>query len=1277
MKRKIVSIMIILAIILNQSLVVFASGDNSIQILGQPTATVAQMKTWARDKGATDTFVSLADTYYYNASEHGGVNPVVAYAQFAKETGYGKFGGVIDASYFNPCGLKKTAGGGDYDSNAHQRFANWSEGISAHLDHLALYAGASGYPRTGNTPDPRHFNFLAGAAKTVQELGAKWAPSSNYGIELAKMVMDINATVPRTILPTLMTVDSPSDNFKFKNRDLNIGGWIMSQKLVNSIKIYVNNTFAVEANKGIRRADVYSAFPEYDNKNSGFSATVDKKFFNDGNNVVTIEANLNDGNKTSVSKNIKYDALLPAINIETPNSNVVTDDVNVRGWSVAMSGIKEVDVYLNDVLLGAANHGNKRPDVAAVFSDYSQAVDGEYRYTVNKGLFKYGNNKLRVTAMTNAGESVSMERNMVVEPYKTFGTLDNPASEIVNNKVRVSGWILDAYGISQAKVYLDDKYVDNAVIGGSRPDVASAYPRYNGAANSGFSYELNSDDIATGIHNVKLQFVNKNGENITLSKDFNYKNLGVKMFVETLNADNYGMDDIIVRGWAINYNKISDITISVNGKEIAKANYGLPRPDVQSVFRDYPEATNSGFKYTISASNLVKGKNTIVVVARGLDGKTLTYNKDINVYVLEKFALDKPSQGSSWSDKIDVSGWALLNSDIKEVNVLVDGKFVGKGDLGVERQDVAAVYPLYKNDNSGFKYSIDGSQLADGNHVVRVELVVSDGNMYAFEKIVRYTNSKNIVCIDTPDSSKINKADLLKVKGWSISKAGIKNVSVIIDGKNYGNVNYGLIRTDVAAAFPAYNNSNSGFEGNIDISSLSDGNHVLEVVATTNDNKEARGSKVIFVGNLGIRMFLDSPSSVVYSGNDVKISGWAINLAKITSVSVKVNGRDLGNAKYGISRPDVFETFSNYPDETANSGFELVVSKSQFNSLKNIIEVIVKSEDGKTVTATKEINVLLEPIICLDKPQQATATDGNLDISGWALFQDGIRFASIYVDEKLVDNLTTDIERTDVKNAYPQYNCTNSGFSKTINLKGLSQGKHSVRIEFVSNLGDVKSVSKDIVIRGKLIVVDPGHNMGIDSGAQSRFGEILYDETSLNMQVASRLASELENRGYRVLLTRVPGQSFVFKKVTDSLKYRTNFANTSGADMFISIHHDANDKDSTSGVSTHYSSYRPGIDNSGIKTIDDIDIDTTPSPAAVKSKELATAIGKALNSKMGYSNNGARDHNLYVTEHTNMPSVLVECGFLTNSIEAQRSANPDNQQKVAQTIADTIEDVLN
>ena len=158
-------------------------------ILGAPAATASDAGAWATRQGASWTFVTLTELYWQLASERG-VRPEVAYAQAAKETGFGRFGGLIDAGFRNPCGLKTRAGGANHDPRAHARFPSWRVGVTAHLDHLALYAGAPGYP-LASTPDPRHFPFLWRRARTVEALGGRWAPSRDYGRSVARLVRSL------------------------------------------------------------------------------------------------------------------------------------------------------------------------------------------------------------------------------------------------------------------------------------------------------------------------------------------------------------------------------------------------------------------------------------------------------------------------------------------------------------------------------------------------------------------------------------------------------------------------------------------------------------------------------------------------------------------------------------------------------------------------------------------------------------------------------------------------------------------------------------------------------------------------------------------------------------------------------------------------------------------------------------------------------------------------------------------------------------------------------
>jgi hypothetical protein len=168
------------------------SGNKLTPLISKTSCSKDQAKQWAKNNQATELFISLAELYWSLYPQHGNINATIAYAQAALETGFGKFGGSIDESYKNPAGLKSTTGRDD-TADSFVKFASWKDGVSAQLDHLALYAGAEGYP-ISNTSDPRHFSYLTGKVKYVEELAGNWAASQDYGLKILQLMFAMEGT---------------------------------------------------------------------------------------------------------------------------------------------------------------------------------------------------------------------------------------------------------------------------------------------------------------------------------------------------------------------------------------------------------------------------------------------------------------------------------------------------------------------------------------------------------------------------------------------------------------------------------------------------------------------------------------------------------------------------------------------------------------------------------------------------------------------------------------------------------------------------------------------------------------------------------------------------------------------------------------------------------------------------------------------------------------------------------------------------------------------------
>lgn len=177
-----------------------------MKILSEPRASLEQCKEWVRKTKTAHPLALAMVPLLWDAAMANKIDPCVLIAQAMKETGWFNFKGVIRPNFCNTCGLKITKGGGDLEPGAHMRFEYWEDGIMAHSDHLALYAGGSNMPKyspecashqneqykgNGTTKDPRHFTYLLGKCKDVEDLAKNWAPSPTYGTDIVSMVNQI------------------------------------------------------------------------------------------------------------------------------------------------------------------------------------------------------------------------------------------------------------------------------------------------------------------------------------------------------------------------------------------------------------------------------------------------------------------------------------------------------------------------------------------------------------------------------------------------------------------------------------------------------------------------------------------------------------------------------------------------------------------------------------------------------------------------------------------------------------------------------------------------------------------------------------------------------------------------------------------------------------------------------------------------------------------------------------------------------------------------------
>ncbi|HOP73195.1 MAG TPA: N-acetylmuramoyl-L-alanine amidase [Thermoclostridium caenicola] len=190
-----------------------------------------------------------------------------------------------------------------------------------------------------------------------------------------------------------------------------------------------------------------------------------------------------------------------------------------------------------------------------------------------------------------------------------------------------------------------------------------------------------------------------------------------------------------------------------------------------------------------------------------------------------------------------------------------------------------------------------------------------------------------------------------------------------------------------------------------------------------------------------------------------------------------------------------------------------------------------------------------------------------------------------------------------------------------------------------------------------MVILDPGHG-GEDPGAVSNYSGIA--EKDINLRIALMLKEYLEADNYRVIMTREedvlnykPGTKNITEKRRQDLTARRKLIDSSGADIVVSIHLNKFEEPQYYGAQTFY------------------------PPGSAESERLAVCVQNALRENVDPSNNRkalVKKERIVILRDLVVPTVLVECGFLSNSQEEALLRTVDYQEKIARAIKKGIDD---
>lgn len=183
----------------------------------------------------------------------------------------------------------------------------------------------------------------------------------------------------------------------------------------------------------------------------------------------------------------------------------------------------------------------------------------------------------------------------------------------------------------------------------------------------------------------------------------------------------------------------------------------------------------------------------------------------------------------------------------------------------------------------------------------------------------------------------------------------------------------------------------------------------------------------------------------------------------------------------------------------------------------------------------------------------------------------------------------------------------------------------------------------------RVVVIDPGHG-GLDGG---KVGVNGVEEKEVNLKISLKIKDILKQENISVVMTRTEDERLAETQVED-LKARVSLMNEEKPALVVSIHQNSYHEESVHGAQVFYyadsteSERAAGIIQEALK---EIDPDNT----------------KAAKPNCTY----------YILKKTEVPVVIAECGFLSNYEEAEKLADEEYRQKLAEAVAKGILEYIN
>ena len=465
----------------------------------------------------------------------------------------------------------------------------------------------------------------------------------------------------------------------------------------------------------------------------------------------------------------------------------------------------------------------------------------------------------------------------------------------------------------------------------------------------------------------------------------------------------YKEDGIHIEGWKLATEPNSKIVVSIDEREISqeyiKYSYKYDLISIVKGYGTYEENPIPNFDIDIDLvkENITEGKHKLKIELKNSD-ETLTLQsqeEEINISRNIKYALqiDTKLEGATFGKSgIIINGWKLATEANTKLVAKIDEEVIEDTKIDMyyayDLISIIGGYGTYKeNPTPNYTINIPTKKLAEGKHVIKVQLVTFDDIVLKEEQnnIIIDTAIRHAMHIDTNVDGMCWKPNGIEIKGWKLATEPNTNINIYIENRKIEdfeiNTYYAYDLISIVKGYGTYKeNPTPNFTINIPVTEFEDTDNILKIQMVTEEGKvlEERTYNII---NSKTRMHVETPydrTKITNSEHDV--SGWVMTTEENARIRILIDGRYLQEDGQRTDRKDVLNAIKGYGDEKTNAlpGFEFSIDFSKYDLGLHQIAVRVENQNGKIV-GEEVIYVWLRSTIIYD---EGTYGDSGLTKAG-------------------------------------------------------------------------------------------------------------------------------------------------------------------------------------------------------------------------------------------------------------------------------------------------------